>query len=117
LDWRQKEEQDGAMAIGLDREKKLHFDMSNVGLRAHATAAGLLQLCQELRRAGVLEEPAIDRIKNAIACDIEVSAPRSVATIAFRRDIKARLDRLFAGEEKLGTADALSFASNPDEPS
>ncbi|BBD99813.1 hypothetical protein SAMIE_1033140 [Sphingobium amiense] len=105
------------MAIGLDREKKLHFDMSNVGLRAHATAAGLLQLCQELRHAGILDEPAIERIKNAIACDIEVSAPRSVATVAFRRDIKTRLDRLFAGEEKLGSADALSFASNPDEPS
>ena len=103
------------MAVGLDREKKLHFDMSNVGLRAHATAAGLLQLCQELRRAGVLDEPAIERIKNAIACDIEVAAPRSVATVGFRRDIKARLDRLFAGEEKLGSADALSFASAPDD--
>lgn len=103
------------MAIGLDREKRLHFDMANVGLRAHATAAGLLQLCQELRRAGILDESAIERIKTAIACDIEVSAPRSVATVGFRRDVKARLDRLFAGEEKLGSADALTFASSPDD--
>jgi hypothetical protein len=98
------------MTIGLDKQKKLHFDLSNVGLRAHATAAGLLQLCMELRRAGVLDDDAVERIKGAIACDIEVSAPRSVATPQFRKDIKARLDRLFAGEEKVGCADALAFA-------
>lgn len=102
------------MTQALDKQKKLHFDMSNVGLRAHATAAGLLQLCVELRAAGVLNEAAIDRIKSAIACDIEVSAPRSVATPQFRKDIKTRLDRLFSGEEKVGCADALAFATQPD---
>jgi hypothetical protein len=105
------------MSIGLDKQKKLHFDLSNVGLRAHATAAGLLQLCLELRHAGVLDDAAVERIKNAIACDIEVSAPRSVATADYRRDIKARLDRLFAGEEKIGRADALAFGSMTGEES
>ncbi|MES2174406.1 MAG: hypothetical protein V4523_10735 [Pseudomonadota bacterium] len=105
------------MTVPLDKQKKLHFDLSNVGLRAHATAAGLLQLCQELRRAGVLDEPAIERIKDAIACDIEVSASRSVATAAYRRDIKARLDKLFAGEEKVGSADALAFGLSVEDDS
>jgi hypothetical protein len=103
------------MTTGLDKQKKLHFDLSNVGLRAHATAAGLLQLCLELRNAGILDDAAVGRIKNAIACDIEVSAPRSVATADFRRDIKLRLDRLFAGEEKVGSANALSFGASFDE--
>lgn len=97
------------MSIALDKEKKLHFDLTNVGLRAHATAAGLLQLCLELRRANILDDGAIDRIKGAIACDIEVSAPRSVASPEFRRDIRDRIDKLFAGEEKIGCADNLAF--------
>jgi hypothetical protein len=106
------------MAIPLDKQKRLHFDLTNVGLRAHATAVGLLQLCLELRSAGVLDESAIDRIKGAIACDIEVAAPRSVATAEYRRDIKARLDKLFAGEEKIGNANALAFglAAEDDAP-
>ena len=82
------------MMMDLDKQKKLHFDLTNVGLRAQATAAGLLQLCLELRDSGILDEPAIDRIKNAIACDIEVSAPRSVACPEYRRDVRERLDKL-----------------------
>ncbi|WIW87849.1 hypothetical protein K3M67_12870 [Sphingobium sp. V4] len=102
------------MTIGLDKEKKLHFDLTNVGMRAQATAVGLLQLCRELRSAGILDDAAVERIKNAIACDIEVSAPRSVATPAYRHDIKGRLDQLFAGEAKIGSADALAFGATAD---
>jgi hypothetical protein len=101
------------MSMHLDKQKKLHFDLTNVGMRAQATAVGMLQMCLELRRAGVLDEAAIERIKNAIACDIEVSAPRSVANAEYRRDIKARLDKLFAGEERVGSADALAFGASP----
>lgn len=101
------------MSQDLDRQKKLHFDITNVGLRAQATAAGMLQLCQELRRVGILDEAAIERIKGAIACSIEVSTPRSVASREYRRDIRTRLDRLFAGEEKLGDANELAFEPDP----
>ncbi|BBD01552.1 MULTISPECIES: hypothetical protein [Sphingobium] len=101
------------MTMPLDKQKKLHFDLTNVGMRAQATAVGLLQLCLELRSAGILDEGAIERIKGAIACDIEVSAPRSVANAEYRRDIKARLDKLFTGEEKIGSADALAFGVGP----
>ncbi|WP_420143671.1 hypothetical protein [Sphingobium sp.] len=102
------------MSAHLDKEKKLHFDLTNVGLRAQATAVGLLQLCRELRSAGVLDDAAIDRIKGAIACDIEVSAPRSVASPEYRREVRTRLDKLFAGEEKIGNASALAFGIDPN---
>lgn len=102
------------MMMDLDKQKKLHFDLTNVGLRAQATAAGLLQLCLELRESGILDEPAIDRIKNAIACDIEVSAPRSVACPEYRRDVRERLDKLFAGQTKVGDAGALAFGETPE---
>lgn len=103
------------MTQHLDKQKKLHFDLTNVGLRAHATAAGLVQLCLELRRAGLLDDAAIERIKGTIACDIEVSAPRSVATPGFRRDIRARLDRIFAGEEKIGNDGLLPAEAIEDD--
>jgi hypothetical protein len=105
------------MTVPLDKQKKLHFDLSNVGLRAHATAVGLLQLCLELRSAGVLQDDAVERIKDAIACDIAVAAPRSVATAEYRRDIRDRLDKLFTGEEKIGSADALAFGTVPGDES
>lgn len=103
------------MSMHLDKEKKLHFDLTNVGLRAQATAVGLLQLCLELRSAGVLDDAAVDRIKSAIACDIEISAPRSVACAEHSRDVRARLDKLFAGEEKVGDASALAFGRDAGE--
>jgi hypothetical protein len=77
-------------------DKKLHYDLGNVGLRAQATAAGFLQLCFELRAAGVLDEDAIQRIKDRIACDITLSAPRHMTPDAFKREVGATLDRLFA---------------------
>jgi hypothetical protein len=96
------------MAVVADK-KSLHYEMTNVGLRAHATAVGLLQLCNELRRVGVLDQPAIERIKCAIADEIEVCAPRPVMSKNYRSDVRRRLDLLFAGEEKIGSADALDF--------
>ena len=102
------------MATDDNKHRKLHHDLSNVGLRAQATAVGLVQLCLELRRANVIDEPAIDRIKVAIADQVSLSAPRSVSTREYRRDIKARLDRLFAGEEQMGSAEALAFGATQD---
>jgi len=92
-------------------QKKLHHELDYVGLRAQATAVGLLQLCIELRRANVIDQPAVERIKGAIAEEIIVAAPRAVACDAYRRDVRARLDRLFAGDEEVGSAEALSFGA------
>jgi len=83
---------------------KLHDAIGFVGLRAQATAVGLLQLCAELVRAGVIDEAAIGRIKDAIARDIVLSRPRSAPREAYERDIRRRLDGLFGGQESVGAA-------------
>jgi hypothetical protein len=82
-------------------DKKLHDTIGFVGLRAQATAVGLLQLSAELRRAGVLDDDAIDRIKDAIAREISLSRPRSPYKEQFDENLRGRLDRLFAGEVAL----------------
>ena len=102
------------MATAYDKQKRLHFDLTTVGLRAQATAVGLVQLCQELRRANVLDEPAIGRIKDAIADEVAVAAPRGVASREYRGEIRSRLDRIFEGQEEVGSAAALAFAAAPD---
>ncbi|CAN5152196.1 hypothetical protein BH10PSE12_BH10PSE12_17480 [soil metagenome] len=96
------------MTIAGGDYKKLHYDLTNVGLRAQATAAGLVQLCVELRRVDVLDDGALERIKTAIADEIVVCAPRPVDKQDYRQDVRSRLDRLFAGEEKLGSSDELA---------
>lgn len=96
------------MTTAASRDKKLHYDLTNVGLRAQATAAGLVQLCVELRRAGIIDNDALDRIKISIADEIVVCAPRPVDRSGYRRDIRDRLDRLFAGLERLGSGDELN---------
>lgn len=98
------------MSTSYDQQKKLHWELTNVELRAQATAIGLVQLCIELRRANVLDDPALDRIKDAIADQVSVAAPRTVSK-TYRGDIRARLDRLFAGDQQVGSADALAFST------
>jgi hypothetical protein len=96
-----------------EKQKRLHFDLMNVGLRAQATAVGLVQLCIELRAQGVLNDSALERIKSAIADDVSISAPRGSTSQQYREDIKSRLDRLFTGSEEVGSAEALSFGTKP----
>jgi hypothetical protein len=94
-------------------QKKLHFDLGNIGLRAQATAAGLVQLCRELHQAGLLQEDALARIKSAIADEIILAAPRSAVTEGYRRYVCGRLDSIFAGNVKVGSADELAGTSKP----
>jgi hypothetical protein len=102
------------MMVSYDKQKKLHFDLANVGLRAQATAVGLVQLCRELQRANVLDDAALGRIKDAIADEVSVTAPRPLASGGYRQEIRDRLDHLFAGEQEVGTADGLAFGATPD---
>jgi hypothetical protein len=83
-------------------ERRLHDSVSLVGLRAHATAVGLLKLTSELVRAGVLDAGAVDRIKEAIVKELSLSRSRSASKEEFEQSTRARLDSLFAGEERLG---------------
>jgi hypothetical protein len=97
----------------VDKQKRLHFDVTNVGLRAQATAVGLVQLCIELHNANILSDLALQRIKDAIADEVSIAAPRRTAIQNFRREIRERLDRLFGGQQPVGSAEALAFGSSP----
>lgn len=87
--------------------KKMHYDLVNVGLRAQATAAGLVQLCRELQRVGVIDEAAVDRVKTAITTEICHAAPRHQRGSEFRTQIRTRLDGIFVGEQPVGDAAEL----------
>ncbi len=75
--------------------RRLNSELGLVGLRAHATAVGLLQLCTELLDAGVLDSAAITRIKSAIADQITVSYTSHRGREAFEESLHRRLDNLF----------------------
>ncbi len=92
--------------------KKLHYDLITVGLRAQATATGFLQLCKELHSAGVLDDDAVGRIKSAVADELTLSAPRSAKPADYRREVSERLDRLFAGEQTVGSASGSDISSD-----
>jgi hypothetical protein len=83
--------------------KEVHDLINFVGLRAQATAVGLIQLTAELVKAGVLQDDAVTRIKAAIANELELSRPSTVSKAEFDRTTRRRLDRLFAGDEKLAS--------------
>jgi hypothetical protein len=91
------------MEMEFKEAKRHHETVDRVGLRAHATAVGLLALSQEMVRAGVLDDAAIARIKDAIASDICLSRPRTLSREEFDTSIRRRLDALFSGEEKVST--------------
>ena len=97
-----------------EKQRRLHYDVTNVGLRAQATAVGLIQLCIELRQAEVLSNAMLGRIKTAIGDELAIGPYRRIASRDHRSEINARLDALFAGEEKLGSADALDFVTDID---
>ena len=78
--------------------KKLHDTLGFVGLRAQATAVGLLQLSVELIKAGILDEAAVMRIKTAIFHDIALSRPSSLEKIEYEATLHRRLDALFTAQ-------------------
>jgi hypothetical protein len=96
--------------MGYIEDKQLHDSIDMIGLRAQATSIGLIQLAVELRRAGVLEDAAIGRIKEAIAREIVLNAPKSISKELYLATVHKRLDHLFAGEEGVGPARREVFA-------
>lgn len=97
-----------------DEARKLHDTLGLVGLRAHATAVGFVQLCAELLKAGVIDDPAVSRIKDAIAKDIIVSRTTTRGQEEFEASLRRRLDTLLPTKQTapehrsaIGTQDAM----------
>lgn len=70
--------------------RERHRTLDFIGLRAHATAVGLIQLCEELLNAGVLDESGLDRIKSAICSELAVGKR---ARVSEQREFDAMLRR------------------------
>jgi hypothetical protein len=94
--------------------RRVHLALEFLGMRAQATAMGLVQLCAELRRAGVIDQAAVDRVKEAIAEEIAEHAPRTVAKQQYLTDIRGRLDRIFAGDEPIGAVPSADAAASDE---
>jgi hypothetical protein len=87
--------------------KRLNFDLTNVGLRAQATAAGFVQLCKELRNIGVIDDDALARIKDVVADNITLNCPRKANRAEYRAEVSHRLEAIFAGRQKVGDINDL----------
>ena len=102
-----------------DQARKLHDCLDYVGLRAHATSVGLLQLCAELVAVGVLNDQAVGRIKDAIRKDISVTRRSKYGQAEFDAMLGARLDSVFPSAVdprigvRVGTAGDLESALTP----
>lgn len=94
-----------------EKQKQLHNDVTNVGLRAQATAVGLIQLCIELRNTNALSEEGLGNVKKAIADELLIGPYRRYCSREQRVEIETRIDRIFAGEQKVGPAEELSFVT------
>ncbi|TFI59949.1 hypothetical protein E2493_01480 [Sphingomonas parva] len=88
------------MDAGPDEAQQLHDTLEFIGLRAHATTVGLLQLCSELVRAGVIDLEAVERIKNAIHQEITLAHRRGHGREEFAMTLKQRLDAIFPHGEQ-----------------
>ena len=90
--------------------RELHGTLEFIGLRAQATTVGLLQLCAELARLGVIDDAALERIKDAIFREIAVNQPRGYNRDEFEKTLRLRLNAIFprgtepALRSRVGTA-------------
>ncbi len=102
--------------------RELHQSLEFIGLRAQATTVGLIQLCAELIRAGVLDDGAMERIKAAIHRELSLSHSRGSNRIEFEAMLRDRLDAIFPkcgqveDRSEIGTADEFEAALQPGGP-
>lgn len=82
--------------------RKLRESIDLLGIRAQATAVGMIQIAIELRRGGILDAEAIGRVKDAILGDLMLSRPPSSDHADYERSLRKRLDALLSGQESLG---------------
>jgi hypothetical protein len=95
-----------------EKEQRTHEAITYVGLRAHATVVGLLQLTKELHRAAVLDDDAVSRIKMAICDDLSLSRPPWKSKSDYETTISHRLDQLFSFDASPGENKERSSGAN-----
>jgi hypothetical protein len=78
-----------------ENHQRIHQNMDFLGLREPALAAGLLQLTDELVQAGVIDEAAVERIKDSMARHLMLCHPRSAWRSDFESSIHHHLDVMF----------------------
>jgi len=79
-------------AAARERHRTLDF----IGLRSHATAVGLIQLCEELLNAGVLSAGGLNRIKDAICSELAIAKRARVSgKREFDLMLRDRIDAVF----------------------
>ena len=83
-------------------DQRVHDALKFIGLRATVTAVGLLRLSAELAKAGVLDEAALDRIKDAMIKELSLNRPPNTQKDEYERNMRERLNRLISGEESIG---------------
>lgn len=99
--------------------RQLHDTLDFIGLRAHATAAGLVQLCSELVAAGVIDIPAVERIKAVIHRELMLTQGRRHDRGEFGVMLRERLDAIFPQDDHgqraaaVGGVDAMKSALEP----
>jgi hypothetical protein len=82
--------------------RELHRTLEFIGLRAQATTIGLIQVCTELVRVGVLEDDAIQRSKDSIHRELSVSHGRDRNQAEFEETLRHRLDPIFPKASAVG---------------
>lgn len=100
-----------------DRQARdLHQNLEFIGLRAQATTVGLIQLCEELVRCRILDDGAIERIKDSIYRELTVSQPRGRNRVEYEDTLRQRLNAIFPrtesaeDREPVGTLEDLKSA-------
>jgi hypothetical protein len=83
-------------------DQRVHDALKFIGLRATVTAVGLLRLAAELVKAGVLDEAALERIKDAMVKELSLNRPPNTEKDEYERSMRERLTRLLSGEESIG---------------
>lgn len=76
--------------------RERHRTLDFIGLRAHATTVGLIQLCEELLNAGVLSPDGLERIKTAIRSELAVGSNARISNqTEFDDTLRRRIDAIF----------------------
>jgi len=102
--------------------RERHHTLDLIGLRAHATTVGFIQLCEELLNAGFLTAEALDRIKDAIFRELTVGKRERVARQSnFDETLRDRIDAVFpsipgdAARDHVGSIEVFEDALNGTE--